>query len=84
MIELAVALEIVKNITAMILLMMQSATDAQRVVLLDRHLAMTKPFYDLINKINHVAPTPDPASFAAALMPQPGLRPVLPAPLVKP
>lgn len=75
MIELATALAIVKDVTAMILLMMQTATDAQRVILLDRHLTLTKPFYDLIEKLQHHLPGPSDTPVAYNT-PMPGLRPV--------
>lgn len=89
MIELAAALEIVKDITAIILLAMQSASPEQRVVLVERHIVMTKPFYDLIDKISHAMIRPVPATSPALTtgldqMPTPGLRPVLPAPVALP
>lgn len=77
MIELAAALEIVKNITAFMTVLAEGASPEQKVVLLDRYIIITKPLADLIAKINHA--TPDPIVGAV-----PGLRPVLPVPAVLP
>lgn len=84
MIELAAALEIVKDITAIILLAMQSASPEQRVVLVERHIVMTKPFYDLIAKVTHGIPEVVTVSSSGIPGPIPGLRPVLPAPVALP
>lgn len=80
MIELAAALEIVKNITAFMTVLAEGASAEQKVVLLDRYIIITKPIADLIAKINHVSPDVVPVS-GVSTGPMLGLRPVLPAPI---